>query len=143
MLQNRPYPDETLQKLYEALQIAPSGNNSQDFRFIFVKDEAKRREIVTRACHQDFLLDAPVLVVAVCGKGRSFDTAIAIDHMVLSAVNEGLGACWIGWFERDVVKEILELPESLDVPILVPLGYYEENPPAKPRKPLEQLITTI
>lgn len=135
--------EETLQKLYEALQIAPSGNNSQNYQFIFVKDEAIRHELVTRACHQEFLLDAPVLVVATCRLGYAFDVAIAIDHMVLAAVNEGLGACWIGWFERDTVKDILHLPADIDVPILVPLGYYDENPPARPRKPLEQLIKVI
>jgi nitroreductase len=138
-----PIPDAVLNRLYEALQAAPTANNTQDFQFIFVKDAAKRRELVTKACHQDFLLEPPVIVVATCGKGRAFDVAIAIDHMVLAAVNEGLGTCWIGWYEAGAVREALGLPADLEVPILVPLGYPDENPQARPRKPIEQLIKTV
>jgi nitroreductase len=138
-----PIPEATLQKLYEALQIAPTGSNEQDFQFIFVRDEAKRHELVKKACHQDFLLDAPILVVATCGKGRAFDVAIAIDHMVLAAVNEGLGTCWIGWFEAAAVRKVLGLPDEAEVPILVPLGYPGEAPDARPRKSVEQLIKIV
>jgi nitroreductase len=138
-----PIPEALLQKLYEALQAAPTGSNEQDFQFIFVRDEAKRHELVKKACHQDFLLEAPILVVATCGKGSAFDVAIAIDHLVLAAVNEGLGACWIGWFEAAAVRKVLGLPDEAEVPILVPLGYPGEAPEARPRKPVEQLIRTV
>lgn len=47
-----PVPDEKLVKLYEALRLAPSGNNRQPYKFIFVKDENTRHEIVRRACHR-------------------------------------------------------------------------------------------
>jgi len=134
-------PEEKLVKLYEALRTAPSGNNRQPYRFIFVEDEAIRRRIVQEACHQQFLLDAPVLMFAVCEKGRAFDTAIAVDHMILAATDEGLGTCWVGWFERDAVRKILNIPEELEIPILVPIGYADEKPEARPRKSLDELIS--
>jgi nitroreductase len=138
-----PIPDEKLEKLFQALRLAPSGNNRQPYKFIFVKDENTRHEIVRRACHQDFLYDAPVLMVACCEPGRAFDTAIAVDHMVLAATNEGLGTCWVGWFERDAVREILEIDSKMEIPILVPIGYADQRPEEKPRKPIEELVKVI
>ncbi len=135
-----PVPEEKLEKLMEALQLAPSGNNRQPCKFFFVTDKDLRHRIAAEACHQEFIFDAPVLMVACCEQGFSFDAAIAVDHMILAAVNEGLGTCWVGWFERDAIREILQIPSDMDVPILVPMGFADEVPEAKERKPLEELI---
>jgi len=135
-----PVPEAKLRSLYEALQRAPSGSNRQDYAFIFVKDEEKRQRIASEAGHQEFLAEAPVLMVAVCQPGRAFNVAIAVDHMILAATNEGLGTCWVGWFEREPVRRILGIPESQEVAILVPIGYPDEAPEARPRKTLEELI---
>lgn len=138
-----PIPEEKLQKLYKALQAAPTANNSQPFKFIFVKDAELRRKIVTQACHQDFLLQPPVLVVAVCNAGTAFDAAIAVDHMSLTATSEGLGTCWIGWYEKDPVKKLLSIPAHQDIAILMPVGYPDESPAPRARKPVSELITVL
>ncbi|WMJ87221.1 nitroreductase family protein [Anaerocolumna sp. MB42-C2] len=136
-----PVPEEILQRLYEAMNAAPSGNNHQPYRFIFVRKDDIRKELALRACHQDFLLNAPILVAACCEKDRAFDTAIAMEHLILSATNEGLGSCLIGWFEREIVREILNIPHNHEIPILASIGYAAESPEAKPRKPLNELIS--
>lgn len=138
-----PIPEETLQKLYQALQAAPTGNNRQPFRFIFIKDAELRKEIMTQACHQEFIAQPPILVAVCCEKGSSFDAAIAVDHMILAATGEGLGTCWVGWFEQDIIKKLLNIPMSMEVPILVPVGYPAESPAARPRKAIEELVTVI
>jgi nitroreductase len=38
------------------------------------------------------------------------------------------------------VKRVLGIPDAKEAAILVPIGYPDEDPPAKPRKPLEELI---
>ncbi len=134
-------PEEILKRLFEAINAAPSGNNHQPYKFIFVKKEDVLQKVASQACHQDFLFDAPVLVAACCEKGRSFDAAIAMENLVLAATNEGLGSCFIGWFEKDVVREILNVPNYYEIPILVALGYADENPVARERKPLKELIS--
>ena len=136
-------PEEKLQKLYQALQLAPTANNGQPFKFIFVKDEEKRHQIVTKACHQEYLLQPPIIMVAYCEKGYAFDVAIAVDHMTLAATDEGLGTCWIGWFDQEVVKKLLDIPEHMEVPILVPIGFAVENPTARKRKEISELVTII
>jgi nitroreductase len=135
-----PVPEEKMQKLYNALRIAPSGANRQDYSFIFVTDEEKRKRIASEAGHQGFLAEAPVLMVAVCNPDGAFNVAIAVDHMILAATDEGLGTCWVGWFEREPVKQILGIPESKEVAILVTIGFPDESPDPRQRKSLEQLI---
>lgn len=129
-----------LRRLYKALQIAPSGGNKQNYTFIFVTDAQKRRQIAEQAGHQEFLTEAPVLMVAVCEPGGGFDVAIAADHMILAATDAGLGTCWVGWFEREPVKRILGIPDSKEVPILVTIGHPLEKPGPRERKSLEELI---
>jgi nitroreductase len=133
-------PEAKLRKLHEALRMAPTAANRQSFAFVFVHDKAKREQIAKEAGHQEFLSEAPVLMVAVCEPGASFDVAIAVDHMIMTATDEGLGTCWVGWFEREPVKRILGIPEAKEVPILVTIGLPAEQPEARPRKPLEELI---
>ena len=142
---NRSYktdmiPDDKMKKLYEALQIAPSGSNKQDFKFIFVTDTNLRKEIAQKACHQDFIQEAPILMIAVCKKGYEFNTAIAVDHMILQATDIGLGTCWINWFGRDLPRELLNIPDELSIPIMVSIGYANDAPDAKSRKNIDQLI---
>lgn len=136
-------PEEKLQKLYQALQTAPTGNNRQPFRFLFVRDAAVKEKIVKEACHQDFLLQPPVLMVACCRKGDAFDVAIAVDHMILAATDEGLGTCWVGWIDGEKIRRILDIPDEFEIPILVPVGYAEENPSPRPRKPVNEIVTVI
>ena len=138
--EDTPIPDGQLEILYDALRRAPSGNNRQPYRFIFVKDPDLRHEIAVKACHQDHIGQAPVIMVACCEKGHSFDVAIAVDHMILAAANEGIGSCWVGWTEREIIKQILGIPGDIEVPIIVPLGYASEEPPEKARKPIDELI---
>jgi nitroreductase len=137
-----PVPEEKLQKLYRALQLAPSGGNNEPYCFIFVQDEEKRRQIAEEAGNQDFLKEAPLLMVAVCDEGGAFNTAIAVDHMILAAADQGLGTCWVGWFDEEPVRQVLGIPQEKEIPIMVPIGFPGEEPEPRPRKPLDELIMT-
>ncbi|HUT25169.1 MAG TPA: nitroreductase family protein, partial [Sumerlaeia bacterium] len=68
------------------------------------------------------------------------DVSIAVDHMTLQAVEEGLGTCWIGAFYEDKAKAILGIPDDVRVVALLPLGYPAEEPPPRPRKALEEIV---
>jgi nitroreductase len=70
----------------------------------------------------------------------SMNTAIAIEHIVLKAVDLGLGSCWIGRFDRDKVKEHLALDDTIYPVILLPVGYPDQSPKARPRFALEKYI---
>ena len=136
-------PEAVLQRIREAVRLAPTANNRQPFRVLFVRNPALRAEIAGKGCHQPFLAQVPVLCVVCCRKGAEFDAAIATDHLVLAATAEGLGSCWVGWFERDAVMQAVSMPEGMEPCILIPLGYAAEQPDARPRKALEEVTAFV
>lgn len=149
--QERDIEEEKLERILEAARLAPSARNRQEWRFIIVKDRTKREELVKEASpHQLFMLQAPIIIVAYvldrdyimrCGVPAHYiDVAIALTHIHLQAVEEGLGTCWIGSFYQDKVKKVLNLPEEAEVIQLMTLGYPDENPDPRPRLPLNEIV---
>lgn len=63
-----------------------------------------------------------------------------MDHLILAATDLGLGTCWIGAFDREVAREILGLPDDVDPIIMTTLGYAADEPKAKKRKDLSELV---
>ncbi len=145
-----PVPEEKLNKVLEAARFAPSAHNEQAWKFVVVKEEKKRKKLAEAALNQAFVAEAPVVIAAValnpkemmtCGvPSYAVDLAIAVDHMTLAAVEEGLGTCWIGAFTQDKVREILEIPEKYKVVALLSLGFPALSSPLKLRKSLEEII---
>jgi len=89
-----------------------------------------------------------------CGQpavlARTFEAvSYAIAFMLLEAVNQGLGACVVGAFGNEItqdkledymaLKGELEIPESCILIALVCLGYPDESPGSRPRKPLSEI----
>ena len=70
----------------------------------------------------------------------SMNVAIAIEHIVLKAVDLGLGSCWLGRFDRDKVKEYLSLDESIYPVVLLPVGHPDQSPKERPRFALDKLV---
>jgi nitroreductase len=69
---------------------------------------------------------------------------IAVEHMCLAAVELGLGTCWIGPaspnYDVEAIKRLLGVPERMYMTCLLPLGYPDQAPNAKSRKPWEKII---
>lgn len=70
----------------------------------------------------------------------SMNVAIAIEHIVLKAVDLGLGSCWLGRFDRDKVKKFLALDESIYPVVLLPVGHPDQSPKARPRFTMDKLV---
>ena len=68
------------------------------------------------------------------------DVAIAMDHLILAAVEQGLGTCWIAAFDPVAAKEELGLPEGVEPVVLITLGYPADEPGIKNRKPITELV---
>ncbi len=142
--------DEKLRQVLEAGRLAPSASNGQNWRFIVVRDGDLRRQLVQAASGQNFVGEAPVVIVTcatqtdhimACGHpSHLIDAAIAIDHMALAARDLGLGTCWIGAFNQEAVKGILGIPGSVAVVQLLPLGYPTSWPDPRPRKSLDEVV---
>ena len=73
----------------------------------------------------------------------TMNAAIAIEHIVLKAVDLGLGSCWVGKFDRGKVNDCLALDENIFPVVLLPVGYPDQSPKARPRLPLDKYILKI
>ncbi len=147
-----PIPEKALMRVLEAARLAPSGSNIQPWKFIIVKDKALKEKLAQASAGQFFMAEAPIIIVG-CGfpdkcyahmgrymKSWSVDVTIALEHLILQAQEEGLGTCWIGSFEEEEVKAILNIPENVKVLALTPLGYPDEIPRFRRRKSLDEII---
>lgn len=148
-----PIPEKALRRVLEAARLAPSGKNFQPWKFIIVKDKVLKEKLAQASAGQFFMAEAPVIIIG-CGfpdncyahmgrymKSWSVDVTIALDHLMLQAQEEGLGTCWIGSFEEEEVKAILNIPENVKVLALTPLGYPDEIPRFRGRKSLDEIIS--
>ena len=150
----RPFPEEFLDIILEAVRTAPTAGNVQAFRVKVVRDEKTKKALVP-ACHgQSFIAAAPVILAFMACPSESKekygergekmyslqDATIAIYTAHLMASELGLGSCWIGAFKDEEVSMVLDLPKNL-VPVgLLPLGYAKDGPAARKRKRLEELV---
>ncbi len=148
-----PIPEKILMRVLEAARLAPSGSNIQPWKFIIVKDKALKEKLAQASAGQFFMAEAPIIIVG-CGfpdncyarmgrymKSWSVDVTIALEHLILQAQEERLGTCWIGSFEEEEVKAILNIPENVKVLALTPLGYPDEIPRFRGRKSLDEIIS--
>jgi len=148
-----PIPEDMLLRVLEAARYSPSGKNLQPWKFILVKHKDLKQKLAKASAGQSFIAEAPLVVVA-CGfpddcysrmgnymKSWPVDVAIATEHLILQAQEEGLGTCWIGAFEEREVKAILNIPDSVKVLALTPIGFPDEVPVSRGRKSLDQIIS--
>lgn len=137
-----PVPDEYVANCIEAARLAPSACNKQPWRFMVVKNCELRKSICSEGLlpglPMPWLKKAPVIIV-LCAETSMFthaiapllskvqyhliDIGIAGEHFVLAAEAQGLGTCWIGWFNERKVRKILDLPKSLKILSLISLGH--------------------
>lgn len=70
------------------------------------------------------------------------DSAIGLTHLILAARAEGLGTCWIGLFDNESIKELLEIPLGWSVAAVTPLGFPKDSKLAQPgkRKRVDEIV---
>jgi len=125
--------DETLNRILEGGRRAPSAANYQPWDFIVVRRE--ENEAFFSTVHRDGFWNAPVVLVACANPDRAWrrsfdrtnfawvDVAIAVTEIIAAATAEGLGTCWVAAIDPAKVKELLGIPNEIDVVTLVALGH--------------------
>jgi len=147
---NEKIPDEMLERILESARLAPTWANMQGVRFIII-DNPEQLEKIKDAIGQNWTKSAPYFIT-VCieprksGKNKNgleyfmVDAAICMEHIILAATNEGLGTCWIGYFDEDKIKQILNIPKKVRVIALTPIGIPDQEPKTQERKKLEEIV---
>jgi nitroreductase len=136
-------PREKIIKILEAARIAPSACHRQSWHFIVVEE----KETIKKLAKRDWAATAPVMIVGLADQERSpkwcsNDLGIALEHIVLSATNLGLGTCWMGQTGREeMIMSLLDIPDNFKVVAVIPLGLPDETPAVKERKSLEAIVS--
>jgi nitroreductase len=134
----------------EAARLAPTAANLQPFRLLVVHT-AGREAHLRRIYRREWFVKAPLVICACAVQAEGWcrmdgkpyvdvDVAIAMDHLILAATELGLGTCWIGAFDPAAAREVLGLPEGVDLIAMTPLGYPADEPRRKRRKSLAELV---
>ena len=148
-------PEKDLQEILKTGFSAPSAGNRQPWRVVVVKDRNRINEIATAAFGQLFIGEASIVLV-ICAvpyesaeryseRGATLyalqDTAALTQNLLLASHILGYAACWIGAFNEDEVRGILNIPPVMRPVSLIPIGHLEgETPKARPRKPLRDVV---
>jgi len=151
---DKQVPWDNIVTIMQAGKYAPSAGNLQNWKFIVVKSDAKRKSITKACLQQEWMELAPVYIVVIAepekaerfygSRGARLYTiqgcAAAIENMLLTAHSLGLGACWIGAFDEDEIWRILNLPEEKSVQAVITIGYADENPESPPKNRIEHVM---
>ena len=135
-----------IKMLLHSAQMAPSAGNLQAREFIIVASEEGRKNLARAALNQEFIKEAPIVIVVCTNMTRSEpryrarstlyaiqDSTASVMNILLAAHSLGLGTCWVGAFDEREVSSLLNLPEHVRPIALVPVGYPDEAPMAPPR----------
>lgn len=150
-------PDDDIELIFKAAQLAPSTNNSQPWRFIVVRSNGMKEILAEAAGGQQFIAQANAVVVVLAmreasccpnspAKWYALDTMIAAEHLILAATALGYGTCWVAMFQSapsavaKIIKEALRIPDDGDIIALVTIGLPDEAPAQRSRLELEDIL---
>ena len=125
-------------------------------RFYFVYNDKIKEKLVLAALDQDFIKEAPLVVVGCADmtirrhymeRGAHLyaiqDVSCSIQNMMLLAHSLGLGSVWVGAFDEDEVSAALRLPDNLMPIVITPVGYPDEFPDPPKRVSSVEAITEV
>lgn len=141
-----PIPPHSLKRILDAIRLAPTASNRQPFLFVIVEHPKKTLAGIMK---YKWVLEAPIVIVAFGNRNECWkrpwdsklyhfvDATIAMDHLMLIAITEGLGTCWVADNDPEQVRCALNVSDEFEFVALTPIGVPDQLPPARPRKDLE------
>ncbi|MFN2236034.1 MAG: nitroreductase family protein [Anaerolineales bacterium] len=120
------------------LQRGPKGTPFKaPLLFIICVDSHKWELIMgERDWHMDVKDDSLLLLLGIQ------DAALMAENMVIAAESLGMGSCFLGGmpFNSESLIEKFKLPERVFPMVGLTMGYPAENPPPRPRYPLDFVL---
>ncbi|GIU71135.1 MAG: NADH dehydrogenase [Candidatus Nitrosocaldaceae archaeon] len=148
---DREVEEEKLLKILEVVRKAPSAGNLQAYMLYVVKSKSIKKRLAEAALNQEFIAEAPIVLVFVAVPERSTwrygsrgefyalqDATIAAAYAQLAATALELASVWVGAFDDEEVKDIID---TKDKPIaIMPIGYPNEEPEITERRKIEEFV---
>jgi nitroreductase len=161
---DKPVEEEKLEAVLEAVLRAPSWANMQCWKLIIVEDAAMRQNLSELSYVESFfaplgyktnpaqkgLAQAPVVIVLCADPAKSgrildkeyymTDAGIASQNLMLAAHSLGLGTVFVGVFDEDKIRDLLQVPRDIRIVGLFPVGYPVDAGEPRPRKSLGEMV---
>jgi nitroreductase len=137
-----PVARPILEKIVNAGRLAPSAGNMQPLEFGVVDNAETRGRIFPclrwagyiapegnpKRGQEPMAYIFPIINLSVREKGYENDVGAAVENLILTAWEEGVGTCWLISVERGKAAAILNIPEGYRVDSVIALGYPAESP---------------
>jgi len=136
----------------DASTNSPAAGNIFNLKFIIIKRQETKNEIAKHA-QQLWLSSAPYLILACSDETkleRVYDsrglryskqqTGAAIQNFLLKITDLGLSSCWVGAYSDELIKQILKIPEYIQLEAILPVGYEKGKGKQKTKAKLENII---
>lgn len=136
----------------ESASLAPSPGNLQILKFIIIEDK-ETIEKMSRACQQEFISSAPVVIV-VCSDSKNVErmydkraeryikqtAGASIENFLLKITDMKLASCWIGAFSDITIKNLLKIPDNIEIEAVLPIAYPLHKAKQKPKPNLGNMV---
>ena len=149
-----PVEQWKVDKILAAADTAPTAGNFQGFQVVYVKNKEIKKRLVEAANNQPYVNTPLVLVFCmdpsrvkmkfppeILAKFSLQDATLAAAYSQLAASALGLSSIWIGMFDEEKVKQIIET--DLKPSSILCIGYPSHKRPPKSRRKLKELIRVI
>jgi len=147
---SEPLSDAQMEELKEIALRSPSSRSLMPWHFIFVTDKEKLRALGATKPHGSAFLEQCALAVVICADPERCDVwiedcSVAATLLHLGAADMGLGSCWVQVRLRPhdddsdaetYVRSVLNIPEQMQVNMIVGIGHPAENKPGHPETEL-------
>ena len=141
---------QCVERILQAGRLAPSAKNRQEWRFIVVS-RADIREKLASASFGAEQIETASVVIAVCTTNVDYrmpngqlsfpvDLGIAAAFMMLQATHDGVSSCAMTTFDEQEVQDLLSIPHSMRVVVMLALGYTDQQLPPQNRKSLSDIV---
>lgn len=152
--QDKAIEQPKIDKMLEAMNLAPSAGDLQAYDVVLIKDSGRKMEIAQAALGQDFIAEAPVVLVFFANPKKSGikygsrgeqlyciqDATIAAAYLQLAATSLGLATAWVGAFDEEEIKAIVNAPKYFIPIAIIPVGYGAEEPDITPRRKISEIV---
>ena len=133
---SQPVEPEKIEQLLQAALMSPASKRCNPWEFVVVTNEAVLRQLAGCKTYGSQMFNTAMAGIVVALDASLTDTwqadgAIAAEHILLAAAEQGLGACWCHVYGRDeseaLVRKLTNIPDALNVLCVISLGYKNEE----------------
>jgi len=142
LFKSKPVPYDVLEKCVNAARLAPSGRNRQLLEYMIIDEELLLPKVFdnvgiggdpsTEQMPKAYILSLintdlekelqARRIVTIYGDG------MAVENMILVALEQGIGSCPIMNFKEKELKQMLNIPGRYEITLVLALGYPDEHP---------------